>query len=91
VAGLLPPVLRRGRAIGCLLTVSTQRIVAAIAGEVPVLWLITAVSAGPGLWLLRPVGRTVQIIIVVADVAAEIVVELAATRVLIVRRIMRLA
>jgi len=41
----LPPVLRRGRAIGCLFAVSTQRIVAAIAGEVPVLWCVAAVSA----------------------------------------------
>jgi len=88
VAGPLPPVLRGRRAIGCLLTVNTQRIIAAIAGKVPILWLIATVSTALDLRLIR---RAVQIIIIVADIAAKIIVKLAAARVLIVRRIVRLA
>jgi hypothetical protein len=112
----LTPVLRRGRAVGSLLTVSTQRIVAAIAGEVPVLWCVAAVSTGllraktylparravpvaqqdrfsflplePTVCtvlclLCRLVRRAVQIIIVIADAVAAVVVELAAARVLV--------
>lgn len=82
----LTPVLRRGRTVGSLLAVSAQWLVAAVAGEVAVLRDVAAVSAG--LW---PIRRAVQIIIVIADVAAEIIVELAVTRVLIVRRVVRLA
>ena len=88
VTSPIAPVLRRGRAVGYLLTLSAQWLVAAVAGEVPILWSVATVSTGLHHWL---VGRAVQIIIVVADVAAVLVVELAATRVLIVRRVVRLA
>jgi hypothetical protein len=88
VARPIAPVLRRGRAIELLFTGDTQRIVAAVGREMAVLRNVAAVRAALHHWL---VGRAVQIIIVVADVAAVLVVELAAARVLIVRRIMRLA
>jgi hypothetical protein len=81
----LTPVLRRRRAIELLFTCGAQRIIAAICGKVPVLWLITAVGAALHHWLG---GRVSQIIAFIADVATVLIVKFAAA---LVRRTVRLA
>jgi len=78
----LTPVLRRRRAIELLFAGGAQWLITAIGGEVAVLRNVAAVSAGLDL-LLRPVGWAERIIVIVADAVAEIVVELAAARVLV--------
>ena len=90
VACALAPVLGRGRTEELLFAGGAQWLITAIGGEVAVLRNVAAVGAGLDL-LLRPVGWAERIIVIVADAVAEIVVELAAARVLIVRRVVRLA
>jgi len=82
VACSLSPVLRRGRTEELLFAGNTQRIVAAVGREMAVLRNVAAVGAGLDL-LLRPVGWAERIIIVIADVAAAVVVKLAAAQVLV--------
>lgn len=84
VACPLSPVLRRGRTEELLFAGNTQWLITAIRGEVSVLRNVAAVKATLHHWL---VGRAVQIIIVVADAVAEIIVELAAA---LMRRTVRL-
>jgi hypothetical protein len=84
VACPLSPVLRRGRTEELLFAGGAQWLITAIRGEVSVLRNVAAVKATLHHWLVE---RAVQIIIVVADAVAEIIVELAAA---LMRRTVRL-